>query len=155
MLVCLLSVLPGCQSARVPEPPLVARLHLEARPGEAGVPMRLPVSGVGLTVGAKPVFSEYDLVKAEVVQVELGACLRLQFTSAAARDLHRLSVASLGRRLVLFLNDVPLGARRIEQPLTDGSFLVFVERPDADLPALAARLNRTAAGLVAAAKKSP
>lgn len=143
----------GCQSAKPPEqPPLFARFYLEARSGEAGVPVQLPVSGVGITVGAKPVFSEYDVVNAEVARVELGSCLLLQLTPAAARDLYRLSVASLGRRLVLFLNDVPLGARRLEQAMPDGTILVFVERPDAELPALVERLKRTSAGIAAAGK---
>ena len=145
----------GCQSTRPPEPPpLVARFYLEARPGEAGVPVQLPVSGVNLTVGAKPVFSEYDLVNAEVAHVELGSCLLVQLTPAAARDLYRLSVASLGRRLVLFLNDAPLGARRLEQAMPDGTILVFVERPDAELPGLVERLKRTSAGIVAQKKSS-
>jgi hypothetical protein len=146
--------LAGCQSARPPDyQPLVARFYLENRPGEAGVPVQLPVSGVGLTISAKPVIVEYDLVNAEVAHVDLGACLMLQLTPAAARDLYRLSVTSLGRRLVLFLNDAPVGARRIEQAMPDGVILVFVETPDADLAPLVARLKRTSADIIVAAAK--
>ena len=149
-----LVLFPGCQTTRPAEsPPLVARFYLEIRPGDAGVPVRLPVSGVSVTVGAKPVFSEYDIVDAAVAQTELGACLRLDFTPAAARDLYRLSAASLGRRLVLLLNEEPLGARRIEQTIPDGAILVFVETSDAELPGLVERLKRTTAGIVAAGKK--
>jgi hypothetical protein len=133
--------------------PVVVRFFLETRPGEAGVPLQLPVSGVGITVAAKPILVEYDILNAEVARVELGDCLLLQFTPAAARDLYRLSVASLGRRLVLTLNDEPVGARRIEQAIGDGTILVFVERPDADLPGLVGRIKRTSADIVAAAKK--
>ena len=152
--VLLWSVFTGCQTAKAPaDQPLVARFYLETRPGEPGVPVRLPVSGVGITVGAKPVLVEYDLVNATVAHVDLGACLKLQFTPAAARDLYRLSIAGMGRRLVLFLNDEPFGARRIDQAIADGLLLVFVEQPDAKLPALVDRLNRTAAGIADAAKK--
>ena len=155
-LVPLLAVLvaAGCQSAKPPEHvPLVARCFLEVRPGEAGVPVQLPVSGVRITVGAKPVILEYDIVTAEVARVDLGPCLLLQLTSAAARDLYRLSVASLGRRLVLTLNDTPVGAHRIDQTIPDGTLLVFVERPDAELPLLVARLKRTSADITAAAAR--
>ncbi len=150
-----LVLLAGCSSAPKPAAyePLVVRFFLETRPGEAGVPVHLPVSGVSVTVAAKPVLVEYDMLNAEVAQVELGHCLMLQLTPAAARDLYRLSVASMGRRLVLTLNDEPVGARRIEQAMPDGTVLVFVERPDADLPALVERIKRTSADIVAAAKK--
>jgi hypothetical protein len=153
MVVLVALALTGCQTAKPPAyQPLVARFHLEVRPGEAGVPVKLPVSGVAITVGAKPVFSEYDVVNAEVAKVDLGACLMLQLTPAAARDLYRLSVSSVGRRLVLFLNDAPMGARRIDQAMPDGVILVFVETPDAELPGMVARLRRTAADIAAASK---
>ncbi len=156
-LLLLISVLALSACSSAPKPPayqpLVVRFFLETRPGEAGVPLTLPVSRVGVTVAAKPVFVEYDILNAEVARVELGHCLLLQFTPAASRDLYRLSVASVGRRLVLTLNDEPVGARRIEQAISDGTVLVFVERPDAELPGLVARIKRTSADIVAAAKK--
>jgi hypothetical protein len=133
--------------------PLVARFYLETRPDEAGVPVQLPQSGVTLNVGPKPVIVESDVVSAEVVQVELGRCLMLQLTPAAARDLYRLSVSAIGRRLVLSLNGTFLGARRIEQALPDGIILVFVEVPDAELPALAARLKQTSARVAEVVRK--
>jgi hypothetical protein len=148
-------VLSACQSTTPPTDydPVVVRFFLETRPGEAGVPLHLPVSGVSVTVAAKPILVEYDILNAEVARVELGDCLMLQLTPAAGRDLYRLSVASMGRRLVLTLNDEPVGARRIEQAIGDGTILVFVERPDAELPGLVERIKRTSADIVAAAAK--
>jgi hypothetical protein len=145
----------GCQtSPKAPDyQPLVARFFLEVRPGEAGVPVQLPVSGVRLTVNPKPVLVEYDIVNAEVAKVELGPCLLLQLTPAAARELYRMSVTHLGQRLVLFLNDGPVGARRLEQAMADGVVLVFLETPETDLPAQVARIKRTATDIAAAAKK--
>ncbi|MBI2517801.1 MAG: hypothetical protein HYV95_12935 [Opitutae bacterium] len=150
-------MLSGCQSIPASQPapePLVARLFLETKPGEAGVAAQLPQSGVVINVAPKPVFVEYDIANAEVAQVELGHCLMLQLTPAAARDLYRLSVAANGRRLVLALNDAFLGARRIESALTDGVVLVFVESPDDQLPGLVERIKRTSADLAAAAQKA-
>ena len=149
-------LLAGCQNVDNPAPdyqPLVARFYLETRVGEAGVPAQLPVSGVSITVSAKPVIVEYDIYNAEVAHVDLGSCLLLQLTPAAARDLYRMSATNLGRRLVLFLNDAPMGARRIEQAMPDGTLLVFVETPDAELAPLVARLKRTSAEIITAAAK--
>jgi hypothetical protein len=150
-------VVVGCQSTPANQPapaPLVARFYLETKPDEAGVPIRLPQSGVVIRIAPKPVFVEYDLVNAEIAQVELGRCLLLQLTPAAARDLYRLSVAANGRRLVLALNDAFLGARRIEPAMSDGVILVFIESPDEQLPELVARLKRTADDLARAAQKT-
>jgi hypothetical protein len=54
---------------------------------------------------------------------------------------------------VLFLNDVPVGARRIEQAIPDGVVLVFLETPEAQLPDQVARIKRTSADIVAAGAK--
>ena len=145
----------GCQSTKQPDSqPLVARFYLEVRPGETGVPVQLPRSGVSITVNAKAVFAEYDIRNAEVARVDLGVCLLLQLTPAAARDLYRLSVTQLGRRLVLLLNDAPRGVRLIEQAMPDGEILIFVETPDMELAALVDRLKRTSADIQSAAKKN-
>lgn len=151
------SLLAGCQStASTPPPyaPMIARFYLETRPDEIGVPVTLPQSGITLTVAAKPVLVEYDVVNAEIVQVELGRCLMVQLSPAAARDLYRLSVSAIGRRLVLSLNDQVLGARRIENAMADGVVLVFVEMPDEQLPSIVERIKRTSADLAEAAQKA-
>ncbi len=146
----------GCATAPQPATlaPLTARFFLESRPGETGVPVKLPQSEVTIVVGAKPVITEYDIVDAAVVQVELGRCLRVQLTPAAARDLYRLSVSAVGRRLVLSLDERFLGARRIDGAMTDGTVMIFVEAPDAQLPDLVARLKQTSATLAKDAKTS-
>lgn len=138
----------GCQTP--PDPmnePLVARLFLETRPGEAGVAVQLPVSKVDITVNPKPVFVETDIVDAALIRVKLGWCMMIQFTPAAARDLYRLSLSNPGRRLVLSFNDQPAGARRIDQALTDGTLLIFVEVDDVNLPPLVERLKRTSTAI--------
>jgi hypothetical protein len=148
-LVCGLFLLPGCKTTE-PSPldqPLVARFYMELRPGTPGIRVQLPVSKVALTVNPKPVLVEYDITNVEFAKVDLGWCLYFQFSSAAARDLYRLSAANLGGRLVLTLNDAPVGARVLDQPITDGSFLIFVEVPDEELPPIAERLKRTSAAI--------
>jgi hypothetical protein len=151
LLFALLTVLwaAGCQnSADSPlDQPLVARFFMEVRPGTRGATMQLPISKVALNVNPKPVLVEYDIVNVEFAKVDLGWCLYFQFTPAAARDLYRLSAANLGGRLVLTLNDTPVGARVIDQAIVEGKLLIFVEVPNEELPPIVERLKRTSAAI--------
>lgn len=141
--------LAGCRSMGEPTrdfTPTLARFFLETSDsGTAAV--ELPLSGVRVTIGAKPVFTEGDILDVELMQVELGKCLMFQLTPAAARDLYRLTGSSQGRRLVLMLNQVPVGARRIDAPLVDGRIFVFAEVSEAALPVLVTNLKKTTAEL--------
>ena len=82
-----------------------------------------------------------------LVRVNLGWCLVFRLTPAATRDFYRMSVAAQGRRLVLTLNGQPAGARRLDQAISDGGLMTFVEVMDADLPVLADRIRRTSVTL--------
>jgi len=140
----------GCQSppARSEKvTPLMVRFYLEARPGETTVEVQLPQSGVLLGVAPKPVFSEYDIVNAEVARVELGLCLLVQLSPSASRDLYRLSVPAQGRRLVLALNGIFLGVHRIEQAMSDGAVPVFLEVADEQLPGIVHQIKLAATAL--------
>lgn len=142
-------------SPRASDPTAGGAIFLEVRPGEGGVPLTLPVSGVLITVNAKPVIVENDIVNAEIARVDLGPCLLLQLTPAASRDLYRLSVAQHGQRLVLVLNDVPVGARRLEPAMAADGILIFIETPVTDLAEQVARLKRTSKAIAAAARSTP
>jgi hypothetical protein len=148
-LLCGLVFLSGCQTKEASplDQTLVARFFMEVRPGTPGVTVQLPVSKVMLNVNPKPVLVEYDITNVEFAKVDLGWCLYFQFNSAAARDLYRLSASNLGGRLVLTLNDTPIGVRRMDQPIADGGFLIFLEVPNEDLPPIAERLKRTSAAI--------
>ncbi len=145
----------GCKSLREPArdfTPTLARFFLETTDvGTAAV--ELPISGVRVTIGAKPVLTEGDIVDVDLMQVELGKCLMFQLTPSAARDLYRLTASSQGRRLVLLLNQMPVGARRIDAPLTDGRIFMFAEVTDAALPVLVTNLKKTTAELQRAIAK--
>jgi len=146
-LIFALVLLAGCQTRTATAPkPAVARFLLESEANRAAE-VTLPVSGVRLRVLPKPVLLEYDIVRVELAQVELGRCLLFQLTPDAARDLYRMTAVNHGRRLALLINDRPMGARVIDQPITGGTILVFCEMPDAELPDLVERLKRTTAEL--------
>lgn len=143
-----LIALAGCRSIDAPASVRVtARFFLEARPDESGVPVVLPQSEVSILLSPRPIFAEFDIATVSVAQVELGRCLWFQLTPAAARDLYRFTAQAQGRRLVLVVDGQPLGARRLQGPLSDGVIAIFVEVPDGELPAMAESFMRTSAAL--------
>ena len=141
--VVLLLGLSACQSPRsaTADGTVWARFHLESAPDGAGLPLVLPQSGSRVAVNPKPVITEGDVVNVELVQVDLGKCLMFQLTPSAARDFYRLSGTHQGRRLVLLINDVAIGARRLDGAMADGLVYIFVEMPDDQLPELVVRLK--------------
>ncbi len=154
-LVLVMLGLSGCATTKpVDYTPTQARLFLESADANAPT-VKLPKSGVVIAVSSKAVITEGDILNAEVVQVELGRCLLLQVTPSAARDLYRLTGSNQGRRLVLTLNDVALGARQIDRPFDEGAVMIFVELSDTELATLVADLKRTSAVLQKAAKSGP
>lgn len=140
--IALATLASSCHTPPRDYTPTAARFYLEAPAGQGAV-ATLPESGVRIPIGAKPVISEFDLVDAEIAQVELGPCLMFRLSPAAARDLYRLTAANQGRRLVLTLNNAAAGARRIDAPMGDGTILIFIEMPDDQLPALVRNLKIT------------
>ncbi len=144
LLVGLLALLVGCKTTEAPRDykTMRARFFLEAASGD-GTPITLPQSGVHVTVNSKPVLTEGDITNVELVQVELGKCLFFQLTPTATRDFYRMSVSHQGRRMVLVVDDRPLGARRIDGAITNGVVYIFAEVPEADLPALVDNLKKT------------
>lgn len=139
----------GCTSASAPKDytPTWARFFLEAAGDTVGTPTVLPRSGVNVAVNSKPVMTEGDIVNVELVQVELGKCLMFQLTPSAARDFYRLSGSHQGRRLVLVVNDVTLGARRLDGPIADGVIYIFVETPEEELPGLVRNLKKSSVAM--------
>jgi hypothetical protein len=138
----------GCSSMRQPRDyqPTWARFFLESGSGE-GTAVVLPQSGVHVTVNAKPVVTEGDIINVELVQVELGKALMFQLTPTAARDFYRMSGTHQGRRIVLVVNGDPLGARRIDGAISDGVVFVFAELADNALPALVENLKKSSVAL--------
>jgi hypothetical protein len=138
----------GCQSAAVPRDytAMSTRFFLEAANAD-GTPVMLPQSGVRLSVNSKPVITEGDIVNVELVQVDLGKCLLIQLTPSATRDFYRLSVTHQGRRLVMTIDGETVGARRLDGVITNGVIYVFVEKPDAELPALVNNLKKSSVAM--------
>ena len=144
----------GCVTNKDYEP-MLARFYVESNPREGySEALTLPLSQAAVPVEPKPVFSELDIVAVDMVQVDLGVCLRFTLTPAAGRDLYRLSVNNLGRRLVLTINNAPLGIRVMNDPLSYGDILIFLEVSDDELNRLTLNLQSTTEDVQEAIQKS-
>ena len=119
----------------------IARFVFES--DQNGSVVTLPVSGVRIQVDAKAVITEFDILNVSVAEAELGACLQFTLTHQASRILYQESASNQGRRMVMVINGAPIGVRRIDRPIADGVFNMFVEIPDEGLPALAQNLRGT------------
>jgi hypothetical protein len=64
-------------------------------------------------------------------------------TPDASRDLFRQTLAAQGRRIVTTVNGQPIGAVRIDRPISQGVILTYVELPAEDLIKLASDITRT------------
>jgi hypothetical protein len=136
--------------------PTVARFYMEAKEGDAYAPVTLPVSGVQIAVNNKPTVTEYDFTRVELAQSDLGRFIVFSLTADATRDVYRTTGNNQGKRLVLFVNDKPVGARMITGAFNTGTIAVFAALPDETLPELVKNLNGTSVDLqekIAKAKK--
>ncbi len=145
----------GCNSfsSKKDYTPTAARFYIEASDGDAFASAVLPVSGVRVSVSNKPFITEIDIVHVDVAVSDMGRYLVFQLTPSAARDLYRLTGNNQGRRIVVAINGIPLGARQIDAPFNGGYIAMFVEVPDDQLPLLLKNLNGTSAEIQKAAAK--
>jgi hypothetical protein len=143
-LACAFALLAGCATSKKKDyPETVARFLLEAGPAEAGATVQLPRSGTTIRVAPKTFFTEYDIVSCTAVFNEFGRSLVFKLTPEASRDLFRLTATSRGKRLVTVVNGVAIGARRIEDPLSDGYIVTYVEIDDERLDEFAKNIVST------------
>ena len=136
----------GCgsgSSKKKDYPVTVARFLLEASDRDVGSQVRLPISGTTISILPKTYFTEYDVMKCEVVDNELGKCLYFQLTEQASRDLYRLTASNVGRRLVTTVNGTVIGAVRFDRPISQGFIITYVEAPGEDLLLMAKNISRT------------
>jgi len=142
------TLLAGCAGPSVRDYAVTRpRFFLEAAPNTDGTVVVLPKSGVNVSVNSKPVLTEGDIVNVELAQVDLGKCLLFELSPSARRDFYRLSGTHQGRRLVLTVNDYPLGARRIDGAIENGVVFIFVEMDDDALPQLVTNLKKSTVAL--------
>lgn len=145
MCAVVLALASGCRTgkAKPDYSPISARFFMEARKGEQGLPISLPISGVSLEVDPRPVLLEFDITGVQLVRGEFGPGLMFVLTAQAARDLYRISASSQGRRLVLSLNGTPVSATPFSGPLGSGAIVVYPEVAADRMGELARNLDLT------------
>src|SRR5688572_24395098 len=120
--VCVVLVA-GCRSKERDYTPHVVRLYIEesARlPASHISEMILPISGSHITVRSKPVYAEWDIAQAAQFETEFGPAVLLLLRPDAMRDFYRTTITNQGRRLVMTINGLPVGAHYIQRPVEDG-----------------------------------
>jgi len=122
---------------------MVARFLIEANERDAFATVTLPVSGVQIAVNNRPVVTEFDFTGVDLAQSDMGRFLVFSLTPEAARDIYRVTGSNQGKRLVLFINGKPVGARVIDGAFNTGSIAVFAAIPDEELPMIVKNLNGT------------
>ena len=96
--------------------------------------LEIPVSDV-------PVLTEYDFSRADIAQVDLGKVLALTLSQRGKLRMFQATAGNMGNQLVLTVGGKPVGARRIDGPMQEGVFFIFVALPDSELPALVEDIN--------------
>jgi hypothetical protein len=135
-------------------PVAVVRFMVEANMQENGGIVRLPQSGVVIPIAPKTYFTEYDIMRCDVIDNELGKSLVFQFTDAASRDLYRFTATNQGKRIVVVLNGIAIGAQRISTANSQGFVVAYVELPESELPAIAKNITLTSEDARKEAEKS-
>ncbi len=136
----------GCQTRGRDYTPHLTRLYLEESshfPASRTLDVILPVSGSHITVQAKPVYYEGDIANVAQIETEFGPAVVLLFRPRAASDFYRTTISNQGKRLVVTINGVPLGAYYIDGPVSDGRMLFYLEVPDDDLPEIIRSIQKT------------
>lgn len=125
----------------------VPRLMLETRGVNygnlTGEEVTLPKSGTRISLEKDPVVSEFEIINVDLVKVDLGLALLIQVSEKGGRGLYRASVTHNGSRVILMINGIPVGARRLDGAISDGKLYTFVELPDDELEELVIDMNKT------------
>ncbi len=137
----------GCRAFRGEDfPHHVARFYVEtseAYPESHRGEVTLPYSEATITINPKVQLGEWDIDRVEVFEAELGDAVAVYLMPDAARDIQMLSYNNRGRRLVLLVNDIPVGAKMMNRGIEDGVIVMYLEYPDEELEELADYITRT------------
>lgn len=130
--------LSGCNKDKIAVENLrVPRLMAETRGVQYGAlggdVVQLPVSGTRIALQKEPVVNEFDIINVELVKVDMGLALLVQTNERGARALYRGTVTNMGGRIVLTVNNNPIGARRVDAAIQDGNFYTFTEISDEEI----------------------
>lgn len=92
-------------------------------------------------IGANPVIVGSEILAVDLVRVDLGMCLLFQLNTQASFRLYNITAQNLGKRLILVINDEPVGVRNIDEIISNGRLFTFLDLPDSELPSLVVGLQ--------------
>jgi hypothetical protein len=108
---------------------------------QEGKALIMPISGLTYRYVQNSGLSEVDLDSVAEVENQNVPCLLFSFSSSGTKTLYRETGLHQGLMLFTFVNDQPIGACRVTQPIEDGEMIVFVEIPPDQLTSYVADLQ--------------
>ncbi|MGA2052639.1 MAG: hypothetical protein ABSH19_04940 [Opitutales bacterium] len=108
---------------------------------QEGKSLTMPMSGLTYRYVENSGLTEVDLDGVQEVENQNVPCLLFTFSTAGQRALYRDTASHEGLMMFTFVNDQPIGACRITQPIEDGQLVVFVEIPPDQLTSYVADLQ--------------
>jgi len=126
-------LLAGCKNTDIPDE--IASIFVEASPASGGSmrqEVRLPVSGLTLTVMNRPLVPAEEILNTEGItsgDPDLRQeFLLVQLDRKSATDVMNFSKEAIGRHFVLIINDTAVGIMPIDSQVTDGNLIFHVEK---------------------------
>jgi hypothetical protein len=139
-----LVALAGCSTANSGPHHTVARFYLESS-AENAVHVQLSPTAEKIGVNQQPLITEYNYSDVAVTQSAVGAGLRFKLTPAAIRAVHDLVEANATARIVLLIDNKPVGAARLVQAFDGFGLAVLVGIEPDKLARIAEEVRQTAA----------
>ena len=126
-------LLAGCKNTDIPDE--IASVFVEASPSFGGAmkqEVRLPVSGLAITVMTRPLVPAEEILGTQPItsgEPDLRQeFLLVQLDRKAAIDVMNYTKEAVGRHFVLVINDTAVGIMPIDRQITDGNLLFHVEK---------------------------
>lgn len=126
-------LLAGCKNTDIPEE--IASVFVEASPSFGGAmkqEVRLPVSGLAITVMTRPLVPAEEILGTQPItsgEPDLRQeFLLVQLDRKAAIDVMNYTKEAVGRHFVLVINDTAVGIMPIDRQITDGNLMFHVEK---------------------------
>lgn len=125
-------LLVGCKNTDIPEE--IASVFIEASrtSGSMKQEVRLPVSGLTLTVMTRPLVPAEEILGTQPItsgDPDLRQeFLLVQLDRKSAVDVMNYTKDAVGRHFVLVINDTAVGIMPIDRQITDGNLMFHVEQ---------------------------
>ena len=125
--VSLIVLMTGCALFSKKEPEATFALYEQvhpALPASRVQQVEVPKTGLKIPISTLPTLTEYDVESAILKGAATGTAILLQFNMHGRMVLQETTIRARDNYLVIFLNNRPVAALRIDQPITNGQLLL-------------------------------